>query len=151
MSATLRVLECLREVANNQNKLVLIVGKAGTGKSKVLRELADTQGCRYLDCKFLVTDELIELVPRVRQQQAPIIMDEVLQGFPNEVFLLDGIELLFKPVLCLEPLALLKLLSRKYSLVVAWPGEYEQGNLVFRDWKLDSHTYDAQDLSIVEL
>jgi hypothetical protein len=151
MSAMLRVLECLREVENTQHKLVLIVGKAGTGKSKILRELADTKGCHYLDCKFLVTDELIELVPRVRQQQAPSIMDEVLQGFSTDVFLLDGIELLFKPVLRLEPLALLKQLSRKYSLVVAWPGEFAEGNLIFRDWNLDSHTYDAKELVIIEL
>lgn len=151
MSATLRVLECLREVENTQHKLVLIVGKAGTGKSKLLRELADIKECRYLDCKFLVTDELIELIPRVRQQQAPSIMEEVLRKCSTDVFLLDSIELLFKPVLQLEPLALLKQLSRKYSLVVAWPGEFEDGNLVFKDWKLDSHTYDAKELAIIQL
>lgn len=151
MSGTLKVLECLREVENTQNKLVLIVGKAGTGKSKILRELADSKGCRYLDCKFLVTDELIELIPRLRQQQASVIMGEVLQGFSTKTFLLDGIELLFRPVLCLEPLALLKQLSRKYSLVVAWPGEFEDGNLLFKDWRLENHTYDAEDLTIIEL
>jgi len=100
-----------------------------------------------------LTDELIELVPRVRQQQAPAIMDAVLQGLPAKTFLLDGIEVLFKPVLCLEPLVLLKQLSRKYSLVVAWPGEFDndKGNLIFKDWKLDSHSYDAKDLVVIEL
>lgn len=151
MSAALRVVECLREVEHMPNKLVLIVGKAGAGKSKILRELADMKGCRYLDCKFLITDDLIDLVPKVRQQQAPGIMDEVLSGFSVETFLLDRIELFFKPVLCLEPLNLLKQLSRKYSLVVAWPGKYEDGKLIFQDWKLDSHTYDAKGIRIIEL
>jgi hypothetical protein len=151
MSATLRVLECLREVEHMPNKLVLVVGKAGTGKSKILRELADVKGCRYLDCKFLITDDLIDLIPKARQQQAAGIMDGILSGFLAETFLLDGIELLFKPVLCLEPLDLLKELSQKYSLIVAWPGEYEEGNLIFQDWKLDSHTYDAKGIRIIEL
>ncbi|MDU2066094.1 MAG: BREX-3 system P-loop-containing protein BrxF [Sporomusaceae bacterium] len=151
MSATLRVLECLREVEATPNKLVLIVGKAGAGKSKILRELGDTRGFRYLDCRYLVTDELIDLVPKARQEQAAGIMDEVLRGFSVETFLLDGIELLFKPVLCLEPLAILRQLSRKYSLIVAWPGEYSNGQLIFCDWQLNNHSFDAANLSIIEL
>lgn len=151
MSATLRVLECLREVEGTANQLVLIVGKAGTGKSKILRELADTRGFHYLDCKYLVTDELIDLIPRVRQQQAPGIMEEVLHEQGAKTYLLDGIELLFKPVLCLKPMELLLQLSRKYSLVVAWPGEYNDGKLIFLDWQMTSHTFDAKDLTIIEL
>ncbi|MCX7781287.1 MAG: BREX-3 system P-loop-containing protein BrxF [Negativicutes bacterium] len=130
-AATQMVVDCILEVQTQAEKLVLIVGQPGSGKSKVLRELAEMRGWKYVHCKTLITEELLELVPRVRSQEAPRIMDKILGGYAADVCLIDGIELLFTPLLKLEPLLLLRQLSRKHTLVVAWPGRYEGEKLIF--------------------
>jgi len=88
------------------------------------------RGWRYVDTRMLITDDILEMVPKARPQQAPNIMGEALSALKGEVILLDGIEVLFTPVLNLDPLPLVKQLSRKHTLVVAWPGDYVEGKLV---------------------
>ena len=125
------VINCVHDAQKNPEKLVFVVGKPGSGKSKVLRALADMRGWEYMECNELVTEELLELVPRVRCQEAPRIMDSVLARNITEVFLLDGMQILFMPLLKLDPLSLFRQLSRKYTIVAAWPGTYEDGKLIF--------------------
>lgn len=125
------VIDCVHDAQKKSEKLVLVVGQPGSGKSKILRSLADMRGWEYMGCDELVTEELLELVPRVRCQEAPRIMNGVLAQSITEVFLLDGMQILFMPLLKLDPLCLLRQLSRKYTIVAAWPGTYEDGKLFF--------------------
>ncbi|EGO62598.1 BREX-3 system P-loop-containing protein BrxF [Acetonema longum] len=125
-----RVVETIREVEQGIEKLLLLVGGPGSGKSKVMRELAALQGWEYLDCRELMTEELLELVPKARAQEAPAIAGRVLGAKQAEVILLDGIQVLFAPVMHLEPLDLLRQLSQKFCIIAAWPGEVAGGKLV---------------------
>jgi hypothetical protein len=125
------VAECVREVQQTSEQLVLVVGKPGSGKSKILRELAVMRGWEYLECRTLITDEILELVPKLRPQQAPAIMSKILEKLNADVILLDGTQVLFAPVLNLDPLRLLRQLSKKQMIVTAWPGEFDEGNLSF--------------------
>jgi hypothetical protein len=88
------------------------------------------RGWKYVDTRILITDDILEMVPKARPQQAPSIMSEALTALKGEVILLDGIEVLFTPVLNLDPMPLIKQLSRKHTIVVAWPGDYTDGKLV---------------------
>jgi hypothetical protein len=148
------VLDCVRDVREKIEKLVLIVGRPGSGKSKLMRGLADIRGWKYLDCDTLITDELLELVPRVRAQEAPRIMDEVMKRMESEVYLIDGMQVLFTPLLQLDPLPLLRHLSRKHTIVAAWPGTYQEGNLLFEynsGLMNNRRQYSADELTIIQL
>jgi hypothetical protein len=79
----------------------------------------------------LVTEELLELVPKARPQQAPAIMAKILGQMNAQVVLLDGMQVLFAPVLHLDPLFLLRQLSKKQMIITAWPGEFDGKNLLF--------------------
>lgn len=132
MSVTTHMLiDSIHDAQKKDEKLVLIVGQPGSGKSKVMRSLADMRGWKYLEAGQLVTDELLELVPRVRAREAPAIMGKVLSSSLSEVYLIDNLQLLFTPLLQLDPFPLLKHLSRKHTIVASWPGFFENGNLYF--------------------
>ena len=105
-----------------------------------------------LDSQTLVTAELLEVVPKARPREAPHILDDVLGREKAEVILLDGLQLLFTPLLNLDPLALLRQLSKKHLIVAAWPGRYEGGRLSFLEpGRAEPYYYAAQDLKLIEI
>lgn len=124
------IIESVHDASRQTEKLVLLIGRPGSGKSKVLRELATMRGWKYVDTRSLITDEILEMAPKARPQQVPYLMSDFLADLDGEVILLDGIEVLFAPVLNLDPLALIRQISRKHTLVVGWPGEVVSGNLM---------------------
>lgn len=146
------VVDYVQELKDSQERLVFIVGKPGSGKSKIMRELGLNRGWRYVDCRELVTDELLELVPKVRPQEAPRIMDKMLEAERADVVLLDNVQVFFTPMLHLDPLALLRQLARKHSIVAAWPGEYADGRLTFMEPGLaEPKMFAAGGLRVVEI
>ena len=146
------VVDYVQAFKDEDEQLILIVGKPGSGKSKVMRELATNRGWKYIDCQVLITDELLELVPKVRGREAPHIFADTLSRERADVILLDGLQMLFRPVINIEPLPLLRQLSKKYKIVAAWPGLYENGKLSFQELgQAEPNYYDATDLKIIEL
>ena len=146
------IVDYVQGVEGAQDRLVLVVGKPGSGKSKMMRELATNRGWRYINCRELVTDELLELVPKARPQEAPQIMGSMLTRLQAEVVLLDNLQVLFTPMLNLDPLALLKHLGRKHTLVAAWPGAYEDGTLSYLELgQSEPHRYTADGVKVIEI
>ncbi len=146
------VVECVREAQKNPEQLVLIVGQPGSGKSKLLRELATMRGWEYVDCNALLTEEFLELIPKVRSQEAPVIMGKILADKDADVILLDDMQVLFAPVLKIDPLQLIKQLSKKQTILAAWPGEFDGNNLLFHQiGQKDDQTYKASNVRIIEL
>lgn len=147
-----RIVEFVRDIEKSDEKLVLIVGQPGSGKSKIMRELSAMRGWEYVDSRVLVTEELLELVPKVRPLEAPRIMENNLDRLEAEVILLDGIQALFAPVLQLDPLDMIRRLSRNHMIVAAWPGQFENGKLVFnQDGRLPYREYEQTGLNLVQI
>ncbi len=147
-----RIVEFVRDIEKHDEKLVLIVGQPGSGKSKIMRELGAMRGWEYVDSRVLVTEELLELVPQARSLEAPRIMDTILSKLEAEVILLDGIQALFAPVLQMDPLGIIRRLSRKHMIVAAWPGQFENDKLVFnQDGRLPYREYEQKGLQLVQI
>jgi len=146
------VTDYVQELKDSQERLVLIVGKPGSGKSKIMRELGLNRGWRYVDCRELVTDELLELVPKARPREAPGIMDKMLERERADVILLDNVQVLFTPILNLDPLALLRQLGKKHTIVAAWPGDYENSRLSYLETGLpEPKRYPATELKVIQI
>ena len=143
------LLACVEDAKNKTHRLVVVTGNPGSGKSQVLREASAKKKWDYIDCRTLVTEDIIELLPAMRSAKAPGIISEVLASYDADVLLLDRVQTFFTPVLQLNPLALLKNLSEKFTLVVAWPGYYKDGNLFFeRAGEPDPLEFDAGGVSV---
>ena len=114
-----------------ESKVLIVAGKPGSGKSKVLREAADAKGWDYVDCRLLITEGFLELLPLERQKKAPAIMREILASYNSEVILLDRVQTFFVPVLHIDVETLLRELGKSFTLVVAWPGYIDEGMLCY--------------------
>lgn len=147
-----QIVQYVQEAEKLDERLILLVGQPGSGKSKIMRGLSAMNGWEYMDSRAMVTEELLELVPKARPTEAPQIMDSILTKLEAEVVLLDGIQALFAPVLQLDPLIVLRQLSRKHTIVSAWPGQLVNGMLIFnQDGRLPYREYDATGLNVIQI
>jgi hypothetical protein len=70
-------------------------------------------------------------------------------GEMGDVWLWDNIELLFLPELQVDVLPWLKRCARLQPLVVAWPGEYRDGHLIFSRIGRDDYYRSERDSDIL--
>lgn len=121
----------VEEAKTGEKKVIVVTGKPGSGKSKVLREAAANKKWEYLDCRLLITEQFLEVPPAERKEKAAEMMLEILDAYGSEVVMLDRVQTLFVPVFRIDVEDLLKQLSSKYVIVTAWPGYLEDGVLCY--------------------
>ncbi len=112
----------ISEVSLREEKLVILVGRPGSGKSRILRGLAHNN---YLDLSKELAKQLLPVPREKRPAQVPALLQELINSREEPVLIIDNIEILFLPEVDLEPLKMLAKLSRSKTLVVAWVGEYD--------------------------
>ena len=121
MSQVEEFVKIVEGVKDHDVKVVIVTGKPGSGKSKVLREAAEEKKWDYIDCRLLITEKFLEVPPGERQAKAPEMMADIL----------EGLQTLFVPVFHIDVDALLHKLSEKFVIVTAWPGYLEEGKLCY--------------------
>ena len=117
--------EFLKEVeglTEKEIKVLVVTGKPGSGKSKVLREAAETKGWDYIDTRLLITEDFLKLLPSERRVNAPEVLKNELLSHHGDVVMLDRIQTLFIPVFNIDPKSVLDELGRAFTVVIAWPG-----------------------------
>ena len=119
------VLARWKEIQNDEEKLLFIVGGPGSGKSKIIRGLAFQDGWKYMEAKDLINEDFLEFARDLRPEMAKEEVCTALKATGSEVVLLDNVVVLFAPILNLNPIALLKNLSKKYPLIVGWRGSFD--------------------------
>ena len=114
------------------HRLVLVVGRHGAGKTRLLKELSRRadRAIPYLNLNLALSQRLLDLTSKERPLRARRLLGEILDEHPEETLALDNIELLFEPTLHQDPLVLLQGLSRNRSLIAAWPGSYDAAGQV---------------------
>ncbi|MCG2769388.1 MAG: BREX-3 system P-loop-containing protein BrxF [Anaerolineae bacterium] len=88
------------------------------------QELARAKGWPILSVGRLLAEAILSISPKQRSAEAQRVLRSLLsEAGPGTVVCAD-IDLLFEPMLRLDPLRLLREASRETDLVVAWPGSY---------------------------
>ncbi|MDY6028718.1 MAG: BREX-3 system P-loop-containing protein BrxF [Acidaminococcaceae bacterium] len=110
------------EEAKGQGNVVVVTGKPGSGKSKVLREAAEMKKWEYVDCRALITEEFLAVPAADRGLHAPDMFVEYLENSKSDVIILDRLQTLFVPVFHINTDSLMRKLSKKFTIITAWPG-----------------------------
>ena len=113
----------LQGVRNVYNRLVLVVGPAGTGKTAALRAVCDGDGLPYVNLNLVLSQRLLEHASKSRPLRLRGALDDVLAKAEGDVVVLDNIEILFDPGLKQDPLRLLQLVSRNRTIIASWNGD----------------------------
>ncbi|MEP6653260.1 MAG: BREX-3 system P-loop-containing protein BrxF [Myxococcales bacterium] len=108
--------------ANLYHRLVLVVGPARSGKTRLLQAAAAANGWPLINVNQRVSELLLELTQRQRALRVPRLVGDVLGSTAADVVLIDNLELLFSPDLAQDPLRLLQGLARNRTVVASWPG-----------------------------
>jgi len=117
-------------LAFSYERLVLVVGPPGSGKSLALRDASRECGWPITNLSLELAQLMLELPVQQRAVRAVELVRRLLDECGSEVVCIDNIELLFEPSLQLEPLGLLQSLSKQKTLVVAWPGRINAGDVL---------------------
>ena len=163
-------IKCSIQVAEGlYHRLVLLVGEVGSGKTSVLREVAEELGLLVINVNLVLSAELLELTAKQRSLRLPGILEEVIRGeyreankandslAPNPsshvaVVVLDNTEILFDKALQQDPLRLLQGISRNRTVVASWNGTVKSGRLLYAEiGHPEYRCYDAGDALIVEM
>ncbi|HHU75967.1 MAG TPA: BREX-3 system P-loop-containing protein BrxF [Firmicutes bacterium] len=112
----------ISEAAQRDEKLVILVGRPGSGKSRILRQFSKNN---YLDLKEELSKRLLSIPREKRSERAFSLLQEIVESKQEPVLLFDNIEILFLQELDMDPLKVLGRLSREKTLVVAWVGYFD--------------------------
>lgn len=131
------------------HRLVLLVGETGSGKTGVLREVAEEFGSSVVNVNLALSGELLELTPKQRSLRLPSILDQIVNQTQVPV-ILDNLEILFDKDLQQDPLRLLQSISRNRSVVASWNGIGHSGKLLYAEHGHPEYRcYDLVDALIV--
>lgn len=119
----------LEGVSALYNRLLLVVGTAGSGKTAALRRFAELESCSMIDVGMKLSPLLLDLTERQRILQLPKLLEEIVSRAGGQLVALDNTEVLFSVVLQQDPLRLLQGLSRNRTIVASWFGTIDGHDL----------------------
>ena len=128
-----QITDALERAKQSFHRLVLLIGPSATGKTLLLRELAEYQDCASLNVNLEVSQRMLDVPKSKRPLHAERIFADLIAGATGDFLILDNLEILFDPALRLDPLRLLQIASRNQSMVASWNGTLDNGLLTYAE------------------
>lgn len=131
------VLETMRQASELYNRLVLLVSPIGDKNNEALDKVALSLASKVINVNLEMAQALLELTQKQRKSQTKQLLEKIIRRcvVSSEIcgnfVLLNHIEILFDPDLEIDPLALLKEVSRNRVIVAVWKGKIEDGMLTY--------------------
>ena len=144
-----KIRQSLQAAEGLYHRLVLLVGETGSGKTGVLRDVAEELGTSVININLALAGELLELTAKQRSLRLPDILDRIAARDRSSV-VLDNIEILFDKDLKQDPLRLLQSLSRNRTVLASWNGIVNSGRLLYAETGHPEYrSYESVDALIV--
>jgi len=125
-----KIIKALQVAEGLYHRLVLLVGKSGSGKTQILRSVADALGTEVININFSLSAALLDLTAKQRALRLPEILAQMTEK-GQATAVLDNLEILFDNELKQDPLRLLQGLSRNRPIIASWNGCTEGGKLIY--------------------
>jgi hypothetical protein len=146
-----KIIRSVQEASGLYHRLVLVVGEAGSGKTKALRDVANGFGTEIINVNLALSAALLELTVKQRSLRLSRILDEIVNKAQPPV-VLDNLEILFDKDLKQDPLRLLQGISRNRPVVASWNGSVVKDKLRYAEaGHPEYRSYDSVDAVIVSM
>lgn len=136
--------DAIEKAKENENKLILIVGLPGSGKSKLIHEYNKDSGIPILDLDNIFKDTTNNIAE---------VMDNFLVTYNKDVLLLDNKKILYAKDSNIDMLSFLKNLAEKLIVVATWNGKVDNNKLIHIRSKLPTdltYSLDNEQLTIIQ-
>ena len=144
-----KIVRSIQAAEGLYHRLVLLVGETGSGKTSVLRDVAQEFGTSVINVNLALASELLELTAKQRSLRLPGIFGQIADQTRSPV-VLDNLEILFDKDLKQDPLRLLQGISRNRVVVASWNGTINSGRLLYaQTGHPEYRVYDSVDALIV--
>ena len=128
------ILGCINKLDFHYYKLILLVGRTGNGKTKMLNALAvATAGGTVVDLNTELSKMLKTLPKMERCHYVQDFLDVVLRQSSGQPLFLENTEILFSSHLKVDPIGMLKNASRYQPLVVTINGVIDNNKLTYAE------------------
>lgn len=125
------IIQCINQAAGLYYRLILVVAPAGTSKTAALQLVRERTAAPLVNLNLELSRRMLELTERQRVLSLPRLFNEIMNGFSEDVILLDNIEILFDVSLKQDPLRLLQGISRNKTVVATWSGSIDGEYMVY--------------------
>ncbi len=114
------LVETIDQTYNDDHKLILIVGKPGSGKSKIIKEYSHNTGIPIVDFTKVLANDPEDLKKT---------MKEFLKNYRFDVLLIDNKKALYDVSKDTDLMDILQELAKRVIVVATISGYVEEGNL----------------------
>lgn len=140
------------QAAARYQKIALVVGRPGSGKSAFLRAISQEMSMPLVNLGLHLSTKLLPLTIRERKLKASDIIADILDTHESARLAVDNTEIVFDPSLMLNPLGLLQTVSRTRLLVWAWNGAVEEGHVTYAyPSHPEYHRIPTQDMTLIAM
>lgn len=129
--------ETIQKLNEKENKLLLIIGEPGSGKSKMIREYSQETGIPIIDMDKI----FINTAPDQLMNE----MKNFLKTYHQKVLLLDNKKILYTKNSEIDLMAFLQEISKDIPVVATWNGKIENGEVYHIRKDKDSLVYPVTD------
>ncbi|WP_048159300.1 BREX-3 system P-loop-containing protein BrxF [Methanosarcina sp. WWM596] len=144
-----KIKQSLKAAEGSYYRLVLLVGEPGSGKTMVLRDVANELSVPVININLELSAKLLELTAKQRTLHLQRFLDEITET-GNSTLILDNLEILFDKDMKQDPLRLLQRISRNHSIVASWNGKTTGSKLTYAASDHPEYrNYDQVDILIV--
>ena len=152
-----RIIDTLRVVSGDRHRLLILLGEHGSGKTALLKNVAQEMNGTYVNLNLELTERLLAL-PR-RQYDDGVTVHRLIDELCEELspdgrpLMVDNVEVLFSPELGrVNPIDTFKRISRQRPILLALPAR-RRGNVAeYSTIEHQDHmTMPVEDYAIIEL
>jgi len=127
-----RIMALMKLARSHVEQLILVCDGNWQDRSKLLQAIASEQGLVYAAIGLPFAKALLGQPPRDRSLSTIELLDH-LSSSSSSGLALDHIEILFDPDLHVDPLRSVQALARRHLVILAWPGKYLSGRLIYAE------------------
>ncbi len=130
-SASAKIIDKIQHAYELYYRLVIVAGPSGAGKTASLRAIHQEHNFPLINVGLALSRRMLELTQKQRMFQAARLLEHLVDAYSEDIVLLDNIEILFDTTLKLNPLNVLRKISRDKTIVTTWNGVLEDGYLIY--------------------